>query len=310
MLDLRRMSLLCDLAELGSVSAVAERREITGSAVSQQLRVLEEEVGAVLLRREGRTLGLTPSGRVMVEHARQVLTAIDETLSAVAATRDRVAGRIAVASFNMGVPILAVPLMRRLRIAEPGIRVEVQQEESSAALRLLRRGEVDLAITCSYDFLGQQFFGGMTSETLLSEPLVLMAPAHWRQRVRSGGLHALADAPWVTGPPDSGLGVAVTRLADSAGFTARVEHRLVGAQNICDVAATEVAAAVVPLLAVPDRLAGLIVRDVDLGARRISAVMRDGRRGDPTMVSVLRVLRAVAADALAVPPAGRWSVAS
>lgn len=41
MLDLRRMMLLNDLAELGTVTAVAERRCITSSAVSQQLRVLE-----------------------------------------------------------------------------------------------------------------------------------------------------------------------------------------------------------------------------------------------------------------------------
>lgn len=308
MLDLRRMSLLCDLAEVGSVTAVAERRSITSSAVSQQLRVLEDEVGAVLLRREGRTLGLTPSGLVLVEHARRVLKAVDETLSAVAATRDRAAGRVAVASFNMGIPLLAVPLMRRLRIAEPGIRVEVQQQTSPASLRLLRRGEVDIAVTCSYDFLGHEVLGGLTSETLIFEPLVLLAPAQWRQRVRTGGLAALAEAPWVTGPPDSGLGVAVTRLANDTGFTARVAHRLVGAQNICEVAATEVAAAVVPLLAVPDRLAGLIVPGVDLGTRTISAVVRDGRRADPTMTSVLHTLGAIADEALA--GSAEWSVAS
>ncbi len=63
MLDLRRMMLLSDLADLGSVTAVAERRSITSSAVSQQLRVLEEEAGAVLFRRDGRTLGSPVAAR-------------------------------------------------------------------------------------------------------------------------------------------------------------------------------------------------------------------------------------------------------
>ncbi|WP_206779357.1 LysR family transcriptional regulator, partial [Frankia sp. EI5c] len=63
-LDLRRMMLLRDLADFGTVTAVAERRNITSSAVSQQLRVLEQETGAILFRRDGRTLGLTRSGRV------------------------------------------------------------------------------------------------------------------------------------------------------------------------------------------------------------------------------------------------------
>lgn len=84
MLDLRRMMLLADLADLGSVTAVAEHRSITSSAVSQQLRVLEEEVGAVLFRRDGRTLGLTRSGQVLAEHVRRVLAAVDEAMSAVA----------------------------------------------------------------------------------------------------------------------------------------------------------------------------------------------------------------------------------
>ena len=126
MLDLRRMTLLSDLADLGSVTAVAERRGITSSAVSQQLRVLEDEVDAILFRREGRTLGLTRSGHVLVEHVRRVLTAVDEAMSAVAATRDRTSGQIAIAAFNMGIPTLAAPLMQRLSVAEPDLRIAVQ----------------------------------------------------------------------------------------------------------------------------------------------------------------------------------------
>src|ERR1700749_1506354 len=101
MLDLRRMMLLCDLADLGTVTAVAERRSITSSAVSQQLRVLEGEVGAVLFQRDGRKLGLTRAGQVFVDHLRRVVGAIDEAMSAVAATRDSAAGNLVIAAFNM-----------------------------------------------------------------------------------------------------------------------------------------------------------------------------------------------------------------
>ncbi|MDV7191270.1 helix-turn-helix domain-containing protein [Mycolicibacterium fortuitum] len=55
--------LLADLADLGSVTAVAEHRNITSSAVSQQLRVLEDETGAALFRRDGRTLGSRAAAR-------------------------------------------------------------------------------------------------------------------------------------------------------------------------------------------------------------------------------------------------------
>lgn len=310
MLDLRRMMLLSDLADLGSVTAVAERRNITSSAVSQQLRVLEEEAGAVLFRRDGRTLGLTRSGQVLAEHVRRVLVAVDEAMSAVAATSDRVAGQVAIATFNMGIPTLAVPLMQRLSGEAPDLRVQVQQESSSAAIRLLRQGEVDVAITCQYDFVGEDSPGGLNTVPLLFEPLVLLAPTHTHLRIRKQGLAALADGPWVTGPQNSGLGVAVMRAGESAGFTPQVKHRLIGAQNICDLAATEVASAIVPRLSVPAKLAGLIVPGLDLGGRTISAVVRAGRQRDPNISLILRTLRAIADEALPVQSDEALSVAS
>lgn len=307
MLDLRRMMLLSDLADLGTVSAVAERRCITSSAVSQQLRVLEKETGAILFRRDGRTLSLTRSGHVLVEHVRRVLGAVDEALSAVAATRGSVSGQIAVVSFNMGIPMFAAPMMRRLRVTEPDLHLQLQQATSPAAVRLLRQGEADIAITCRYDFDADDPWSGLAGEDLLREPLVLMAPSHLHLRIRSRGLAVLAAEPWVTGPRDSRLDTAVQRAGQQAGFVPEVKHRVIGAQNICDLAAAEVGAAIVPRLSVPEHLQTLVVDGLDLGARTISAVVREGRQRDPNIASVLRTLRSIAEENI---PVARLSIAS
>ncbi|MCZ8379945.1 LysR substrate-binding domain-containing protein [Mycobacterium sp. CPCC 205372] len=106
------------------------------------------------------------------------------------------------------------------------------------------------------------------------------------------------------GERDSGLDSALRRACESAGFTPHVEHRLVGAQNICDLAATGTASALVPALSVPVPLQPLVVADLDLGGRTISAVVRNGRQYDPNVSAVLRALRSIAAAALAgVDPA-------
>jgi DNA-binding transcriptional LysR family regulator len=278
--------------------------------VSQQLRVLEDETEAVLFRRDGRTLGLTRSGQVLVEHVRRVLAAVDEAMSAVAATRDRTCGQVAIATFNMGVPTLAAPLMQRLSATEPDLRIEVRQEVSGDALRLLRQGEADVAIICHYDFDGDDYLSGLTNEPLLSEPLVLLAPTQWHLRIRTDGLAALAEDQWITGPHQSRLGVVLLRAGESAGFTPQVKHRLIGAQNICDLAATETASAIVPRLSVPSRLEGLIVPDVALGSRTISAVVREGRQRDPNIALILRTLRAIAAEAIPERSAEELGVAS
>ncbi|MEU1951295.1 LysR family transcriptional regulator [Nocardia rhamnosiphila] len=86
MYDIRRLILLRDPSERATMTAVSERHGITTSAVSQQLRILEEEVGTVLTRREGRVLRLTYAGRVPVDHTSRIVAALEEAESAVAAT--------------------------------------------------------------------------------------------------------------------------------------------------------------------------------------------------------------------------------
>lgn len=301
MLSLRRMLLLRDLADFGTVTAVAERRNITASAVSQQLRVLETETGSVLFQQDGRTLGLTRAGEVLVGHARRVLAAIDEAESAVAAARDGAAGHVSIASFNMGIPMLVAPAVQRLGHEAPHLELEVQQTSTGSALRLLRQGEVDIAIILGYEFQQRLSLGGTVEEKLLDEPIVLLAPAEVHMQVRKYGFAALADQPWVTGPPGTGLAVALQRAADAAGFMPRVKHRVAGAQNICQLATTEVVLALVPRMAVPAQHESLIVEGVDFGIRTISAIVREGRRRDPNIRRVIRELHAIVADSRPEP---------
>lgn len=296
MLDLRRMMLLCDLADLGTVAAVAERRNITSSAVSQQLRVLEQETGAVLFRRDGRTLGLTQSGEILVEHVRRVMGAVDEAMSAVAASRDTVGGQLTIATFETSIPSLAAPLVRRLSRAEPHLRVRVIQEDSTTALRSLRRGEIDIALIFRLYFLADETVGGLVSRPLFEDPLVLLAPAHLHERIYEQGLSALAGEPWITGPHGSSWAAALDLASESAGFVPQVTHRVRGAPNMCQLAAAEVAAALVPRLSVPPALAGLMVHGIDLGGRSVCAVHREGAQRNPAVSVVLRTLQTIVAE--------------
>ncbi|MFF2083862.1 LysR family transcriptional regulator [Nocardia sp. NPDC058176] len=303
-MDLRRMMLLVDLAELGSIAAVAERRNLTSSAVSRQLRLLGEELGAELYRSDGRTLGLTHSGEVLVEHARSVTRTVDTMLSAVAASRDTLDGQVVISCYNMGVALFAGPVVQRLSRSDPDLRVQVRQASSAAALRLLRQGEIDLAVTMRYDFAPRPSMTGLAAEQLLHEPLVLVAPVELHAAVREHGLGALAGQPWVTGPEDSGLGVALRRLGETVGFTPQIKYRVIGAKNVGDLAATEVVTALVPDTAVPPQLRALVLdppAHVDLGGRVISALVRETSRRDPKLWLVLRALRAVVADQWPAP---------
>lgn len=137
-----------------------------------------------------------------------------------------------------------------------------------------------------------------------------MAPSHLHLRIRSRGLSALANEPWVSGRRDSGIDTAIQRAGRSAGYVPQIKHRMIGAQNICDMAATEVAAAIVPRLSVPGHLQGLIVDGLELGGRTVSALVREGRQRDPNIASILRALRTIAEETAPVVRGNRLGIAA
>lgn len=76
-MDVRRLGLLRELAQRGSVTAVAAALHLTPSAVSQQLKALEREAGVPLTQRSGRGLSLTVPGRMLAETAKDLAVAIE-----------------------------------------------------------------------------------------------------------------------------------------------------------------------------------------------------------------------------------------
>ena len=76
MLELRRLRLLRELRERGTIAAVADALAYTPSAVSQQLKALQRQVGVPLVERAGRGVQLTDAGRALVVGAVTVATAL------------------------------------------------------------------------------------------------------------------------------------------------------------------------------------------------------------------------------------------
>src|SRR5215218_4666786 len=99
-LDVKRLRVLRELAERGTVAATAEALSFTPSAVSQQLSALEREAGVPLLEREGRRLALTDAGRTLVTHADAVLTQLERAEAELAAASEEVTGTLRVAAFS------------------------------------------------------------------------------------------------------------------------------------------------------------------------------------------------------------------
>src|SRR3954452_1405359 len=137
MLDLRRLRLLRELHERGTIAAVADALQFTPSAVSQQLGILEGETGVQLLERAGRGVRLTDAALVLVEHAEALLDRAAHAEADLAAASGTVAGRGRIAGFESVLLRIGLPAMAKLAQDAPRLRCEVIESEPEESLPAL-----------------------------------------------------------------------------------------------------------------------------------------------------------------------------
>ncbi|OZC86774.1 LysR family transcriptional regulator [Rhodococcus sp. 06-418-1B] len=293
MYDVKRLILLRDLAEYATMSAVAELHGITTSAVSQQLRTLEDEVGAVLTRRDGRKLRLTGAGRVLVDHTARVLAALEEAESAVAATGDVITGVLTVACFQTAMAQLALPVAAGLESAHPGLRIRLVESMPLDSVPAVRNQEVDLAITYTYSFGATDLPTGMTTDYLFDDPLVVLAPTAWHERISEMGLAALAEADWIAAADGAPSVQSVVFSCRQAGFTPRIQHRSNSFAMMAVMVGHGFGVTIVPRMSVPDELRHLVshpgvTEPIIDGARRLGVTYRQASIERPAVAEAVR----------------------
>ncbi len=113
-MELHQLHMLRELGELGSVKAVADTLSVTPSAVSQQISLLQRQVGTQLTRREGRNLVLTEAGEVLATAGAGVIDAMAAAKAAIGAYQDDAGGTVTISGFHSAGQALFAPLVRRL----------------------------------------------------------------------------------------------------------------------------------------------------------------------------------------------------
>jgi DNA-binding transcriptional LysR family regulator len=130
--------------ELGSFAKAAERLARSTSAVSAQLKKLEDQAGTPLLRKSGRGMALTEAGETMLGYARRLLELNDEAASAVRGIQ--LEGRVRLGlQEDFGESVLP-EVLGRFKRAHPKLRVEVHIARNAALLESLNAGRLDLAL--------------------------------------------------------------------------------------------------------------------------------------------------------------------
>ena len=162
-LDLTTLRSFVAVADNGGVTRAAGALHLTQSAVSMQLKRLEELLDLELLDRSGRTVGLTSSGEQLLAYARRMVSLNDEIVAKL--TANEYEGEI-----SLGVPHDIIypyipPVLRRFSSDFPRMRVRLISAPTRRLLEMFSKGECDAIITTEE----QPNLGG---EVLVRKPLV------------------------------------------------------------------------------------------------------------------------------------------
>ncbi|WP_030277465.1 LysR family transcriptional regulator [Streptomyces sp. NRRL B-24484] len=298
MLDVRRLVLLRDLDVHGTVTAVAELHGVTPSAVSQQLRLLEEETGIRLLERTGRSVHLTPAGRRLTRDTEHVLAALEHARARLHTEVENPAGPLRLACFPSALVPVAAPLGKALEGTCPGLRLHITEAEPEAAVRLLLQRRADIALLYRYSNLATPPPHGVETRTLRTDPLVAVLPNDHPAADPSRtaiDLAELADTSWITAPPQTACGDSVLQACRSAGFTPRVRHTCTDFSAMIALAALGGHTVLVPQLAaahLPPTSTARPVTDTTL-VRTIETAVRHGTAHESAIAACLAALRAL-----------------
>lgn len=220
-IDLRHLHYFVAVAEEMSFSRAAQRLNMAQPPLSQQIKQLEEQIGAQLFDRTLRQITLTLTGKSLLPRARKMLADFSDTL---AYTR-RVAkgghgqlniGIIGSAPYN---PDVAALLGRFSRL-HPNIDISLQPHTSGTQIELLRKGELDIGIHWP---LQERQHDGIRSEILSKGELTLALSAHdARGKKKIADLALFEKETWLHAPHKYAYSMALyertTRLWQAAGI--------------------------------------------------------------------------------------------
>ncbi|SFB75714.1 LysR substrate-binding domain-containing protein [Massilia yuzhufengensis] len=145
-MELRQLRYFVAIVDHGSLSRAALVLHVAQPALTQQLRQLEEELGAQLLHRSAHGMLSTDAGKIFYEHAQAILKQVADARSAVVQSTTRPSG-----SVSLGLPhsisgALALPLLTATRTRYPEITLQLTEEISGSLTEQLKSGRLNLAV--------------------------------------------------------------------------------------------------------------------------------------------------------------------
>jgi len=245
MIDLRLFRYFVAVAEELHFGRAAERVGIAQPPLSQQIQLLERQLGVRLFDRTNRKVELTNAGAVFLTEARIALATADHAIEETRRAGRGQVGRLAIGMVGSITYQEMIPeVIHRFRDLFADVAIQLQECSTPQQIEAIRRGELQIGFVRPpvSDHV-------VTLETVMSEAMVIALPSSHRFAARKQiAIKELADEPWITLPPGLGLGFydQVMSLCAKAGFQPSLSQVAVQMHTMLSLVAGGLGVTVVP----------------------------------------------------------------
>ncbi|MDI9570507.1 MAG: LysR family transcriptional regulator [Pseudomonadota bacterium] len=276
-MELRHLQYFVAVAEELHFGRAARRLNISQPPLSQQIRLLEEEIGVRLLNRTKRRVEITPAGAAFLAEARRILVASEEAVrQALRADKGEI-GSLAVGFIGSANYSVLPPVIREFRRRFQEVELSLTEMNTSNQIEALRAGRIQVGFLRPPPGSAE---GELAMLPVYREPLVVaMSRNHPLQGMEETPLRLLAKESFIMIPRQRGPGYFdhLIALCQREGFSPHIVLEASQFHTIVGLVATELGIAVVPASMRRSRFEGVVFRTVAGGAETIlhAAWMRD-----------------------------------
>jgi DNA-binding transcriptional LysR family regulator len=290
---------LRETAAAGSFSRAAGALGYTQSAISQQIAALERETGLHLLHRGTRPVTLTDAGQALLSAAEPIFGHMAQAEGIVAELAGMRAGQVRLAAFPSACSTILPQAIAVVRRRLPDTELSLVEAEPGDAARLLKAGDVDLAVAYTYPSLDERYDAVLERTMLFDEPLLLVLPkGHRLLAAGAVSLSDLASEPWIVPPsdgPSSTYRLMLMAACREAGFEPQVAFEIEDTRAGQALVAEGLGIALIPALALRPSTDSVLTHKLEEGPllRRICAWTLAGP-SPPAVASMKHALEAAA----------------
>ena len=219
-MQIETFKVFCDLVETASFSRAAALNSITQSAVSQQIRSLEQHFHVSLIERGKKNFSVTQEGRAFLQASKEILGTYENLGHRIRELQNIVAGELRIATvYSIGLHELP-PFLKKFRALYPDVDVKVDYRRSAQVYTEVLEGDADLGLVA---FPSKRT--GLVVEDFWRDKLVLIChPGHplaERKRVR---LRDLQGEKFISFEPDLPTRKVIDRMLREQGV--EIEHTM------------------------------------------------------------------------------------